>query len=146
LETMGKRLAALAAAGRITKIISVGRDSERHLSDREGELLRALNLPEGFSQEGALAEEKVSELLSSVSFGIFGQNELSYGKSGSFMAYAAHQLNVIADFTEQSKPPPVCWLVSPQELLAGISDTELDRRAECLRSWQEQNGSWNIIA
>jgi hypothetical protein len=146
LEAMGKDLAALAAAGHITKIISVGQGSERQLADREAELLGALDLPEGFGREVALPEEEVSDLLSSVSFGIFGQNELSYGKSGSFMAYAAHQLNVIADFADPSKPPPVCWLVSPREMLGGISNIELDRRAECLRSWQEQTSSWNIIA
>ena len=46
----------------------------------------------------------------------------------SFMAYAAHQLNVIADFAEPTKPPPVCWLVAPSELVDGIAKQELVRR------------------
>ena len=62
------------------------------------------------------------------------------------MAYAAHQLNVLADFADPSKPPPVCWLVAPAELLKGIPEHELARRAECLRMWQEQNCSWTVIA
>ena len=146
LETMGESLMALTKAGKITKIISIGQGSDPQLSDRERKLLLDLDLSAGFSQEGALSEDKVSGMLSLASFGIFGQNELSCTKSGSFMACAAHQLNVLADFAEPSKAPPVCWLVSPKEVLGGIAQDELDRRAECLRMWQEQNSSWNVIA
>lgn len=146
LETMRKSLAALADAGRFTRIVCIGQGSDPDASDRERELLGRLNLSKGFAQQGGLSEEEVSDVLSSASFGIFGQSKLSCTKSGSFMAYAAHQVSVLADFGESSKSPPGCWIVSPAELLGGIDQTELDRRAECLRMWHEQNCSWEVIA
>ena len=84
--------------------------------------------------------------MNSAAFGTFGQNELSCQKSGSFMAYAAHEMNVIADFANPTKPPPICWLVAPAELLKGMSPLELHRRAEYLRMWQRENCSWEVIA
>jgi hypothetical protein len=145
LQNMEKSLAALAASGRIRKIISLGRDSDPGARDHERELLAKLKLIEGFEQRGAGSEEQISQILSSVSFGIFGQNELSLGKSGTFMAYAAHQLNVLAEIADSSKPAPVCWLVAPGELL-DLSQDELDRRAERLRLWQKETCSWQRIA
>lgn len=146
LEMMRKGLSALAASGQLKHIVCLGHGSDPQASRREHELLAQLNLSGGFDQQGHLPEEALSEVLSSVSLGIFGQSELSCTKSGSFMAYAAHQLTVLSDFAASSKPPPVCWLVSPAELLNGIGRDELDRRAECLRMWQEQNCSWSVIA
>lgn len=146
LEQMQGSLNALASSGRLKRIATVGHDSDEATSKRERELLQGFKLPGGFTQHGAQPEEKVSKFLSSASFGIFGQNELSCLKSGSFMAYAAHQLRVIADFAQPTKPPPICWLVAPSELLDGIAQAELDRRAECLRTWQDENCSWGVIA
>jgi hypothetical protein len=143
---MRKSLTALAADGRIDRIICIGQGSGPDANNRERGLLDSLNLPKGFTQQGGLSEEAVSDVLSSATFGIFGQSELSCTKSGSFMAYAAHRLSVLADFAEPSKSPPVCWLVSSAELLSGIDQTELDRRAECLQMWHEQNCSWEVIA
>jgi hypothetical protein len=146
LQKMEKRLATLAASGRIRKIISIGRDSDPGACDHERELFDRLKLSEGFEQRGAGTEEQISQVLSSVAFGIFGQDELSLGKSGTFMAYAAHQLNVLAEIADSSKPAPVCWLVAPDELLDGISQDELDIRAERLRLWQKETCSWQRIA
>jgi len=146
LENMRKSLTSLAAAGRITKIVCLGQEHDSGAREDERKLLAALNLPDGFVQQGALSADTVSEILSTASFGIFGQSELSCTKSGSFMAYATHQLNVIADFSDAQKSPPVCWLTATEELLAGIDQAELDRRAECLRMWQEENCSWKVIA
>jgi hypothetical protein len=146
LEQMQPGLADLVRAGCIERIAAIGGDSNETGKQRERELLEELNLRGGFVQYGSLDERKVSDLLSSASFGIFGQSELSCHKSGSFMAYAAHGLNVIANFAQPGKPPPICWLVSPSELLAGLPQSELSRRAECLRRWQEENCSWKVIA
>ena len=146
LEKMHKSLTALAASGQIKRIIALGQTSNQEASAREHELLSHLNLWQGFAQQSALAEKTVSWTLSIAEFGVFGQSALSCTKSGSFMAYAAHQLNVLADCANPSESPPVCWLVAPAELLNGIDRAELDRRAECLRMWQEQNCSWDVIA
>jgi len=72
--------------------------------------------------------------------------QLTSADGTTFMAYAAHQLNVLAEFANPAESPPVCWLVAPAELLNGIDRRELDRRAECLRMWEEQNCSWDVIA
>jgi hypothetical protein len=145
LEKMRNSLSALADSGQIKRIICLGQNSNPEASAHERELLSPLNLSQGFVQQSGAAEEMVSRALSTAAFGLFGQDALSCTKSGSFMAYAAHQLNVLADFASPSEPPPICWLVAPLELLNGIDRAELDRRAECLRIWQEQNCSWDVI-
>lgn len=146
LQTMRDSLRSLAAAQCLTKVISLGGGRDEQSARREHEFLLELKLEEGFEQVGVGSEEKISEILSSVSFGIFGQNELSYGKSGSFMAYASHGLNVLAEFADPAKPPPACYLVAPNELIGGISTDELNRRAKCLQTWQKQTCSWDVIA
>jgi glycosyltransferase involved in cell wall biosynthesis len=145
LERIQASLQSLAAANRINKIVSVGANSDPRGNERERNLLTALNLRDGFEQRGAQSEQVISQMLLAASFGIFGQDELSYSKSGTFMAYAAHELNVLAEFADWSKPEPFCWLVLPKELLDGISDTELQNRAKELRDWQHRTSSWELI-
>ena len=145
LEQMRKSLAALVSSGQLKRIATAGHGTTALATQRESELLHQLNLPAGFVQHGPLAEQQVSELLQSATFGIFGQNELSCQKSGSFMAYAAHQMNVIAEFADPTKPPPICWLVAPSELIGGVAPQELERRAQCLYRWLEENCSWEVI-
>jgi len=145
LRKMRSSLSSLAAAGYITKIISIGAGSDSNLHDEERSLLNSLPLKEGFEQLGPRPEREISELLLAASFGIFAHDELSLTKSGTFMAYAAHELNVLADFADKSKPAPVCWLVTPRELSQGMSNSELKSRAESLRVWQRENSSWKLI-
>ena len=146
LRKMQDSLKSLAVARCITRIISVGAGNDPVLELEERSLLSDLQLTGGFEQRGPLSEQEISEILLGASFGIFAQDELSLTKSGTFMAFAAHDLNVIADFADKSKSTPHRWLVSPHELLAGISDSELKGRAEELRAWQHENSSWDVIA
>jgi hypothetical protein len=146
LKKMQSNLSALSAAGRITKIISVGAGDDSSRNKEERALLAGVRLKEGFEQRGPLPEREISELLLTASFGVFAQDELSLSKSGTFMAYAAHELIVLADFAAGSKPEPICWLVAPQELLRGISAAELKRRAKSLLAWQRQISSWELIS
>lgn len=146
LRRMESSLGALAKGKQITKIISLGADSDSELDREEHRLLSGLPLADGFEQRGLQPEAAISDALSASSFGIFGQDELSHGKSSAFMAYAAHGLNVVADFANTSKPEPICWLVAPHELLEGISAAELAERAERLRNWQRRSSSWDLIA
>jgi hypothetical protein len=62
------------------------------------------------------------------------------------MAYAAHALNIVSCFAEGAKPEPLSLMVSPNELLEGIEETELERRAEKLQQWQERTSSWPHLA
>jgi glycosyltransferase involved in cell wall biosynthesis len=146
LRKMRSSLSSLAAAGYITKIISIGAGGDSNLHNEERSLLNALQLREGFEQLGSRPEREISALLLAASFGIFAHDELSLTKSGTFMAYAAHELNVLADFADKSKPAPICWLVAPLELRQGSSNSEWKSRAESLRAWQKENSSWELIA
>ena len=146
LRKMRSTLSSLAAAGYITKIISIGAGSDSNLQNEERSLLNALPLKEGFEQLGPRPEREISALLFAASFGIFAQDELSLTKSGTFMAYAAHELNVLADFADKSKLAPICWLVAPWELRQEGSNSDWKSRAESLRAWQRENSSWELIA
>ena len=146
LSKMRSSLSSLAAAGYITKIISIGAGSDPNLHNEERSLLNALPLKEGFEQLGPRPEREISALLFAASFGIFAHDELSLTKSGTFMAYAAHELNVLADFADKSKPAPICWLVAPSELRQEGSNSDWKSRAESLRAWQRENSSWELIA
>jgi hypothetical protein len=146
LRNMHSSLSALAAARVITKIISVGANSDLESKEEEQRLLTSFQLADGFQQLGVQSESTISKILATASLGAFGQDELSYPKSGTFMTYAAHELNILADFANASKPAPICWLVAPSELLNGISPTELKERAQHLRNWQEQTSSWKLIS
>jgi hypothetical protein len=145
LRQMENALRMLTTAGVITKIMSLGADSDRESVEHERQVLTSFDLTDGFQQIGEQSEPAISKILATAWLGIFGQDELSYAKSSTFMSYAAHELNILADFADASKPPPVCWLIGPNELLNEISSTELKARAERLRSWQEQTSSWTLI-
>jgi len=144
LRKMQGSLSSLTAAGRITKIIAVGANGDDDNEERG--LLSGFRLAEGFEQRGPRPEREISELLLAASFGIFGQDELSYSKSGAFMAYAAHGLNIVAECADRSKEEPLCWLIAPRELIQGVSEAELKLRGERLRVWQKRTSSWQIIA
>jgi len=144
LRKMQSSLSLLAAAGRITKIITVGANGDGDSEERG--LLSGFRLAEGFEQRGPRPEREISELLLAAPFGISGQDELSYSKSGAFMAYAAHGLNIVAEYADRSKEEPLCWLIAPRELIQGVSEAELKLRGERLRAWQKRTSSWQIIA
>lgn len=146
LKKMQSSLRSLADAKCITKLISVGAGDHSQREAEERALLAALRFKEGFEQQGPRSESEVSRLLLAASFGIFAQDQLSLSKSGTFMAYASHGLNVLADCADVSMPEPICWLVAPRELLGRISESELSTRAERLAAWQRHNSSWESIA
>ena len=100
----------------------------------------------GFAQRGPLPEAEISAALSASAFGISDQEELSLMKSGTFMAYAAHGLNIHSRIADSLAAEPLCWLTSPAELRHGISADQLHTRAANLRTWQERTSSWPRIA
>jgi hypothetical protein len=106
----------------------------------------ALGLSEGFDQRGPLPENVISELLSTAEFAIWAQGALSVTKSGTFMACAAHALNIISCYAQAAKPEPLSLLISPNELMKGITKSELQSRAARFREWQERTSAWPQIA
>ena len=142
LRTMHADMKSLAAQNLLTRLISIGNGS----APEEEQLLGDLRLAGGFEQRGALPEAEVSQILARATFGISAQDELSLMKSGTFMAYAAHALNILSPYADSLGPEPLCWLTHPRELREGISHNELNSRAESLRQWQERTSSWSEIA
>ncbi|CAN5151701.1 hypothetical protein BH20VER2_BH20VER2_02170 [soil metagenome] len=142
LRALGDELQALAAAQKITRLTTAGGGGV----DEEREILRELRFADGWVQRGALPEAEISALLAGASFGISAQDELSITKSGTFMAYAAHGLNIVSPAAGPARAEPLCWATHPQELRQGISDAELAARAAHLREWQERTSSWPRIA
>ena len=146
LREMKADFRALAAARKITKLVSVGGGNMNRGDEDERAALSSLALSDGFEQRGALPEFEVSKLLLKASFGISAQEELSITKSGTFMAYAAHGLNILSPHGGAAGPEPLCWLTPPAELLRGVGGNELPARAQSLRAWQERTSSWSRIA
>jgi hypothetical protein len=146
LRRMGTELKALGAAGRIRKIVSAGSGRSREGDDEELALLLKFELIDSFEQRGPLPEEKISELLSTCEFAISAQDELSITKSGTFMAFAAHGLNIISCYADASKPEPLSLMTTPEELMNGVTHLELQARSERLRRWQERTAAWPHIA
>jgi hypothetical protein len=143
---MGTELKSLGAAGRIRKIVTAGSGRSREGDEEELALLLKLELVDGFEQRGPLAEEKISELLSMCEFAISAQDQLSITKSGTFMAFAAHGLNILSCYADAAKPEPLSLLTSPEELMKGVAPTELQLRGQRLRQWQERTSAWPHIA
>lgn len=141
LEMMKEELAALVAAERITKVVTVGAGDDPEAARKEARLLG-----ENSEQRGARTEAEISELLSHAAFGISAQDELSITKSGTFMAYAAHGLNILSLFAGAARAEPLCWATHPAELRDGIAEDELQTRADNLRAWQERTCSSPHIA
>jgi hypothetical protein len=146
LEKMRAQLRELIKADTIQKIVTAGAGDSSEGEMEERTLLSELKLPAGFEQRGQLPEAEISELLLSSAFAISAQDELSLYKSGTFMAYASHALNIISNAADASKPEPVCLLTSPRELTDGMSMSELTARARRLRAWQREKAGWPHIA
>ncbi len=144
LRRMQKDLLALANARVIGKVITIGQGSEGYEEERT--LLSKLKLTKNFEIRGPLSEAEISKLLSSAGFALSVQDELSLYKSGTFMAYAAHALNIISPYADSFAPEPICWLTHTDDLLRGISADELTSRGLNLQQWQERTSSWPQIA
>lgn len=146
LRRMGAELKALGAARRIRKIVTAGSGRSREGDEEELALLLQCELIDNFEQRGPLPEEKISELLLTSEFAISAQDEFSITKSGTFMAFAAHGLNILSCYADASKPEPLSLLTSPEELMKGITPRELQLRGERLCQWQERTSAWPHIA
>jgi hypothetical protein len=139
-------LKSLGAARKIRRVVTAGARWSQKGDDEELALLLQLDLTEGFDQRGPLPEEKISELLLACEFAISAQDELSLTKSGTFMAAAAHGLNIISCHADATKAEPLSLLIAPAELLQGVTAKELQLRGERLRQWQERTSTWPHIA
>ena len=146
LRKMEAELKSLSAARKLKKIIAVGAGCSPQNDREEHDRLAALGLSEGFDRRGSLPENLISALLLRAAFAIWAQGALSVTKSGTFMACAAHGLNILSCYADAAKPEPLSLLIAPNELMKGITMAELLSRAARLREWQERTSAWPHIA
>jgi glycosyltransferase involved in cell wall biosynthesis len=146
LRKMHEHLRSLAARGVITKLTTTGAGNTEQGDIEEKALTERLQLRERVELRGSLPEQEVSRLLSSAAFAVSAQDESSVTKSGTFIAYAAHGLNIISPHAAATASAPLCWATHPADLIGGIAEAELRARAENLRVWHDQTCSWARIA
>ena len=146
LRRMQPQLVPLTSAGLLRRIVAFGGGNSAEGDRTERALLSAINPRDGFEQRGSVPVKEASRLLGTSAYALWGQEALSVTKSGTFMAYAAHGLNILSTAAEPLGAEPLCWLTSPAELLQGVSREELQQRADNLRAWQERTSSWKQIA
>ncbi len=146
LTEMASGLRALAAAQRLTEIITVGAGNSTAQDAQERSLLESFGMSGGFRRLGEKTAAEISANLSTCEFGIAAQDPLSYTKSGTFMAYAAHGLNILSNYADPTAPEPMSLLISPAQLMGNLDPAEVTTRAQKLRSWYERTASWPQIA
>lgn len=146
LRMMSADLRELAGVGRIRRIVTMGAGRTQHGDGEEEASLRELGLVEGFERRGPLPEKEISEILLTSEFAISVQDELSITKSGTFMAFATHGVNVLSCYADATKPEPISLITSAEELRIGVSVEELRSRAERLRRWHDRTSAWPVIA
>jgi hypothetical protein len=146
LRQLKSELKGLAAAERITGIVVMGGGNTSKGDDQDRALLGVCGLKQRFEQRGMFPKAEIWAALSAATFAISAQTKMSLMKSSTFMAYAAHGLNILSPIANPLASEPLCWLTSPAELRTGISAGQLHAQAENLRVWQERTSSWPRIA
>lgn len=146
LRDMAAELRELATIGRLTRIITVGGGNSATQDAEERGLLGSFRLSAGFQQLGEKSAEEVTAILGTAEFGIAAQDPLSYTKSGTFMAYAAHGLNILSNYADPTAAEPMSLQISPAELRRNLDAAEMTTRARKLRTWYERTASWPQIA
>ena len=148
LEAMGAWLGKLHEGGRLVRLQVLGSRESDAMNRREDALLRSM-LPEGaYELLGLQSPPHLSKLLGAAEFGLFSQSSASITKSGVFMAYASHGMNILTPSSSGETEPPQCWLTHPSELLETAASPcgLLTERARHLLEWYEQNASWPRLA
>lgn len=151
LRALREPLAALAAGGRLHRLVLLGVGQGEALAREEDELLRAIfpasattAAAAGFDVLGERPAREIATWLARAEFGLSFQNETNFTKSGTLMAYLAHGIDVLSPFAGRACPEPFASMTHPDELLA---DTPLPPgRAESLRGWYATHADWPLLA
>jgi hypothetical protein len=129
-------------SGRLTRLHLIGpRDFK--FSPQSDALLAQMLPRDAVVEHGELEPAEVSHRLLEAEFCLSSSNELTWSKSGTFMAYAAHGCRVIAPQSFTSKP--LQFTTAPNEV-AGISTEAAKAKGGELRRWYMQNAEWALIA
>lgn len=142
LQTFDREIRAWQKSGALTKLHLIGPLDDK-FDARSQELLKSYPRSEVVIQQGEIAPEQISRLLSETQFALTTANELTWSKSATFMAFLAHGCTVVV--RSKSNVVPLRWAITSEEV--GIcTDDELQARAHAAKSWYETNADWKILA
>lgn len=129
-------------SGRLTQLHLIGpRDFK--FSPQADALLADMLPADAVVEHGELEPAEVSRQLQEAEFCLSSSNELTWSKSGTFMAYAAHDCAVIASasFTLE----PLAFTIAPEDLTA-IAEQAAQAKGTQLRRWYLENAEWRLVA
>lgn len=146
LRQLGPELKALYEQGRLKKLTTMG-GGNAALQAAEDEAVRACLPADAVNACGFVDEVEASRMLSRAELGVSCQTWSSVTKSTTFMAYAAHGLNILSPFAGSEPRAPFNWLTSAKELRENRPELPvlLDERSAQLREWHRQHASWPEI-
>jgi hypothetical protein len=128
------------STGRLTKLHLIGPAEDKFAHEAE-EVIRSWPF---VVRHGMLPAGAVSQLLAASRFALTNVNPETWGKSGTFMACAAHRCAVVVSGARGGEPP-LSHTVGAEEV-AAISSDEIDRRTAALGEWYYANADWPVIA
>lgn len=145
LNGMKEALAKLAQKKRLTRLVIAGGAPDG--AKAELAVAKEFLAEDQVTVTGFLEDSALSQLLFKAEFGLSGQDWLSVEKSTTFMAYAAHGLNILSPHAGKDSRTPFAWITSADELLTDDVQMEqkLRDRSLALREWYESTASWSAI-
>ncbi|MFN2477052.1 MAG: hypothetical protein ABR526_12025 [Chthoniobacterales bacterium] len=94
-------------------------------------------------EHGELEPAQVSRAFHGAEFCLSSSNELTWSKSGTFMAYAAHGCAVVAPRSFSAEP--LAFTIAREDVTA-ITAHAAEAKGEQLRRWYGENAQWESIA
>lgn len=131
-------IAAWKKSGRLSRVHLIGPRDAKFTPQAD-----AILTGEHVVEHGEVGAAQVSKLLLETEFCLSISNELTWSKSGAFMAYAAHGCAVVTAHSGSSEP--LLYTVSAPDLEA-MSPEIAERMGGELRRWYFQNADWPLAA
>lgn len=130
------------SSGRLGRLHSIGPRDRKFTP--QADALAASALPaDAIKDHGELEPEDVSKILLEAEFCLSSTNELTWSKSGTFMACAAHGCPVV--IPDLANAEPLLLTTAAADLATISSDLPAQKGAQ-LRAWYQENAGWDQTA
>lgn len=148
LQLVQSEIKSLYNSRRLKKLLLIGGGNSEELEIVEKKLLEQTLPRDSYCCIGIASSQVISTILSQAEFGISTQSWQSFTKSGTFMAYAAHGLNILSPYAAKQSQKPFCWLTHPSELEqpSDFLNNALKERSRNLQLWYNETCNWSVIA
>ncbi|HEY2614994.1 MAG TPA: hypothetical protein VGI42_04745 [Chthoniobacterales bacterium] len=143
LQSFDSLIRRWQASGRLTALHFIGPDDEKFTA-RANALIDQWPDPRVAIRHGLLPDSEVLRLLQHAQFALTNVTPETWGKSTTFMAFAANGCAVVTHprYTEAF---PLGYTVRVDEV-EKISESDLARRTAALKDWYQKNATWAVIA